>query len=120
MPRAPKHCGRTGCLTRVTGRTYCDQHQTELQNASGWGRGSTRQSRREREQVLAASPTCYLGYAGCTTESTEDDHVIPLSQGGSNDLSNRRGACANCHGIKSRREAARSKRKPGVGALPPP
>ena len=71
-----------------------------------WGRGSTRQSRRERAQVLATWPTCYLAYPGCTGISTEDDHVIPLSQGGTLALTNRRGACHHCHRIKSQREAA--------------
>jgi len=71
-----------------------------------WGRGSTRQSRREREQVLAAWPTCHLRYPGCTIVSTDDDHVIPKSQDGSDDLANRRGACHHCHRIKSQRESA--------------
>lgn len=106
MPRAPKKCGRQGCEVRVVGRTYCPQHAAEAQAPGSWGRGSTRQSRREREQVLAAWPTCYLQYDCCTRVSTEDDHVIPLSQGGSDDLSNRRGACGPCHRRKSQREAA--------------
>ena len=76
-----------------------------------WGRGSTRQSRRERATVLTRWPTCYLRYDGCTVHSTEDDHVIPLSQGGSNALSNRRGACHHCHRIKSQREAAEGKQR---------
>lgn len=74
-----------------------------------WARGSTRQSRRERAIVLARHPTCYLRYPGCTGTSTEDDHVVPLSQGGRNDLANRRGACHHCHHIKSQREAAAGK-----------
>lgn len=75
--------------------------------------GSTRQSRREREQVLVTHPTCYLRYDGCTVISTEDDHIVPLHQGGTNDLSNRAGACHHCHSIKTNREAtaARPTRK---------
>ena len=75
-----------------------------------WGRGSTRQSRRERAIILTRWPVCYLRYDGCTIASTEDDHVVPLSQGGTDSLENRRGACHHCHGIKSRREAAEGKR----------
>jgi 5-methylcytosine-specific restriction protein A len=67
--------------------------------------GSTRQSRRIREIVLAAWPTCYLGYTGCTIVSIEDDHVVPLVQGGSDDLNNRRGVCRNCHRAKTQAEA---------------
>ena len=75
----------------------------------GWARGSTRQSRRERELVLAMWPTCYLSYPGCTIRSAEDDHVTPLSQGGTDALANRRGACENCHRIKSQRESVQGR-----------
>ena len=105
MPRAPKKCGRTDCTARVTGRAYCPTHETEQQTRSGWGRGSTRQSRKLRATVLAASPTCYLNYDGCTILATEDDHIIPLSRGGTDHLSNHAGACHHCHTIKSQREA---------------
>jgi 5-methylcytosine-specific restriction endonuclease McrA len=71
--------------------------------------GSTRRSRKERALILTMWPTCYLRYPGCTVHSTEDDHVIPLSQGGTDALSNRRGACVHCHGIKTRQEAAQAK-----------
>lgn len=64
--------------------------------------------------MLARWPRCNLNYPGCTTESTEDDHVIPKSQGGSDGLDNRRGACAHCHDIKSRREAAAARRAIGA------
>lgn len=74
-----------------------------------WARGSTRQSRRQRAIVLRRDPVCYLHYDGCTIYSTEDDHVIPLSQGGSDHLDNRRGACHRCHRKKSQSEAAQGK-----------
>ncbi|MGI9091555.1 MAG: HNH endonuclease [Gemmatimonadaceae bacterium] len=67
--------------------------------------GSTRASRRTRTLVLHRDPTCYLHYDGCTVTSTDDDHVIPLSQGGTDSLDNRRGACQHCHNIKTQTEA---------------
>jgi 5-methylcytosine-specific restriction endonuclease McrA len=91
------------------GRTYCAEHTLQLRDASSWGRGSTRQSRRERATVLEQHPRCHLGYEGCTLVATEDDHVIPKWRGGSDDLGNRRGACHHCHAIKSRREAAEAR-----------
>jgi 5-methylcytosine-specific restriction protein A len=110
MPRAPKQCGRRGCITLVTGRPYCDTHTTEQwQQQSSWGRGSTRQSRRERMTVLSRDLSCYLKYQGCTGASEEADHVVPLWRGGSPGIENQRGACARCHGIKSRREAAEAR-----------
>jgi 5-methylcytosine-specific restriction enzyme A len=76
-----------------------------MQQRTGWGRGSTRRSRTERAEVLRRWPICYLQYDGCTLTATEDDHVTPLAHGGTDDLSNRRGACHHCHQIKSRRES---------------
>lgn len=73
-----------------------------------WGRGSTRASRTLRARVLAEHPVCYLNYDGCTTVATEDDHIVPLSQGGSDHLSNHAGACHPCHRVKSQREAAQA------------
>lgn len=125
MPRAPKKCGHPGCANRVTAKTYCVVHEKQARDRSTWGRGSTRQSRRERAEVLRRWPTCHLRYEGCTGIATEDDHVIPLSQGGSDDLANRRGACAHCHRIKSQREAAEARatvaiwERPPAGPLPP-
>jgi 5-methylcytosine-specific restriction protein A len=115
MPRAPKKCGRLDCHERVIGTAYCAAHAAERLARSSWGRGSTRQSRKQRAIVLADNPTCYLRYPGCIGVATEDDHVIPISQGGSDDLTNRSGACAHCHRIKSQREAAI-----GRGAEPAP
>ena len=70
-----------------------------------WARGSTRESRKARALVLAAHPLCHLRGPACTLASTEDDHVVPLSQGGTDHLSNRRGACHTCHRAKSQAEA---------------
>lgn len=118
MPRAPKRCGHPGCETRVTAKTYCPEHEAQARDRSSWGRGSTRQSRRERAEVLRRWPTCHLRYDGCTVTSTQDDHVVPLSQGGTDDLANRRGACEHCHRVKSQREAAQARR--AATAWPPP
>lgn len=109
-PRAPKACGRTGCEARVTARTYCPAHQAEHTARSTWGRGSTRSSRAMRATVLRLHPHCYLRFEGCTITSTEDDHVVPLSQGGTDHISNHNGACHHCHDIKSRREATDARR----------
>lgn len=74
-----------------------------------WGRGSTRASRALRTHVLTLWPNCYLHYNGCTGTSTEDDHRTPLSQGGTDHITNHAGACHNCHATKSAREAAQGR-----------
>jgi 5-methylcytosine-specific restriction enzyme A len=115
--RAPKKCGHRDCETRVVGRSYCDQHRAQMLARSTWGRGSTRQSRRERAIVLTREPTCYLHYPGCTGHATEADHVIPLHRGGPPGIENQRGACHPCHLIKTQRETASSR---GATTPPPP
>jgi 5-methylcytosine-specific restriction protein A len=72
--------------------------------------GSTRRSRALRAHVLRTHPTCYLRYPGCTITSTDDEHVIPLSQGGTDDPANHRGACSNCHKIKTQAESRTARR----------
>jgi 5-methylcytosine-specific restriction protein A len=59
--------------------------------------------------VLKLHPVCHLNYDGCTMVSTQDDHVIPLAEGGSDDLSNHAGACESCHDKKMQQEAARGR-----------
>lgn len=72
--------------------------------------GSTRRQRQQRADILARDPICYLAYPGCTGTSTEEDHVIPLHQGGDRwSYSNRRGACHHCHAIKTQRESAQAR-----------
>lgn len=73
--------------------------------AVNWGRGNKGRKRHERAVVLARDPNCYLGLRGCTIISTVDEHVIGRAAGGSDDLSNRRGACKNCNEIKRKAEA---------------
>jgi hypothetical protein len=46
---------------------------------------------------------CELNLVGCTEKYEEVDHWIPSSRGGSEDLSNLRGACSHCNKKKSDR-----------------
>jgi 5-methylcytosine-specific restriction protein A len=82
-------------------------------------KGSTRESRRTRQLVLTMWPHCYLQYPGCTGTSTEDDHVVPFSQGGTDHLTNRRGACHHCHQTKTLQEAATGRRRRRNPTEPP-
>jgi len=47
------------------------------------------------------SGLCEIKLAGCTGEMEEVDHWIPVSRGGSEDISNLRGACSHCNKKKS-------------------
>lgn len=83
-----------------------------------WGRGSTRQQQKLRRYVLDRDPTCKCNGCrqctptGCARPSTDDDHITPVSQGGTDDLANHRGLCHPCHVVKSQAEAAHARHRP--------
>lgn len=94
-PRAPKHCGRSGCPTLVRGRTYCDDHTPEAWSGgltAQQGHGTTRAQRALVAQVLAEEPTC-----ACGAPSTEAGHIVPRSQGGRYVRDNLKGQCRPCN-----------------------
>ena len=74
-------------------------------------RPSSRATRRQRAQVLARDRyTCQMQVPGvCTYVATEDDHIVPLAEGGSDDLNNRRAVCHPCHSLKTKEEARRGR-----------
>ena len=66
-----------------------------------------RRLQRIRYWHLQREPLCRACAAqGLTTEGVEVDHVVPLSQGGADDASNRQTLCAECHRIKTERDLA--------------
>lgn len=52
--------------------------------------------RKNKEIILRTQPLCW-NHAECQSPSTEVDHIIPRSIGGSNRLSNLRGSCLPCN-----------------------
>jgi 5-methylcytosine-specific restriction endonuclease McrA len=58
--------------------------------------------RRNRLIAIEREPTCHWRLPGCTIRSTTGDHVVPVSRGGSNDLSNLVGACFRCNMARGR------------------
>lgn len=75
----------------------------------GWHRTRQRIARRDAN-------TCQLNYRGCwgivrIGKGAHTDHIIPVSQGGSDEDSNLCHACKNCHDLKTAREANVAKPK---------
>lgn len=73
---------------------------------SGWDRRGPRarfSSAQVRIILRRDRRTCYR----CGAEATEADHVVPIAEGGANDLSNGRAICAPCHTEKSNEEQQR-------------
>ncbi len=77
------------------------RHETE-EPTWGQGRGG-RPWRRKRERVLLRDGyICQV--CGRVTRQLEMDHIVPMSQGGSEDEDNLRAICVACHRIKTAKE----------------
>jgi 5-methylcytosine-specific restriction protein A len=68
-----------------------------------------------RLKVLHEEPFC-VGiwpdtHAGERVFTTEVDHIVPLTQGGTNDRANLRGLCRSCNRGKSRDDRAENWRR---------
>lgn len=56
-----------------------------------------------RKRLLRANPLCVMCEAqGRVTAATELDHIVALTNGGTNESSNLQGLCRECHGLKTR------------------
>lgn len=68
-----------------------------------------------RTRILRRDPTCRINYGGCTTVSTDVDHIQP---GAGDHDANLQGACHPCHQLKTQLEA-HAARWPARGAPGP-
>lgn len=113
--RAMQPCLHPGCLEVVRpGERYCGTHRREItkaydrQRGSAAARGYDARWRRLRKQVLSEEPLCRACLAeGRLMPSTDVDHIVPKSQGGTDDRSNLQGLCHKCHSRKTAREDGR-------------
>lgn len=108
MTRARKICSTPGCPQLQP----CTEHQRKP-----WAKSSRRdhlklksgsaQQRRARHVLLKHDGLCHVcGHAG----ADQADHVVPLSEGGADDLSNLRPIHAEpCHREKTAAEAQRAR-----------
>lgn len=53
--------------------------------------------RANRKLILEDSPPCSIRLDCCTGTATTADHIVPVSEGGSNDIENLRPACRQCN-----------------------
>ena len=114
MPtRALNRCKAPNCGKPCAG-AYCEEHKKDPSRpeasydrwrGSAHSRGYNSRGRwgSLRKLVLARDPLCQLHYDGCTRVSTLADHTTPKNAGGDDSEENLQGACAFCHGIKTRK-----------------
>ena len=105
MPRKPKRpCAFPGC-PNLTDKQYCERHE-KLQNKryNKYERSADvnikygRAWRRVRQRYVSAHPLCERCLKeGRMTPVDEVHHIIPVSQGGTNDESNLMSLCKSCH-----------------------
>jgi len=74
-----------------------------------------RAGQRDRAQVLIEEPLCRICIAqGRPTASVVVDHIRPLSEGGTDERSNKQGLCDPCHDAKSAAERAAARQHPSA------
>lgn len=100
----------------ICGVVNCRRHITH-----GWGskrNKATRDAnyvdpayRRNRAIALKREPECHWRLPGCTGRSTQADHLVPVSRGGTNDLGNLVGSCQHCNEARGRHLGNATKRR---------
>ena len=115
MPYKPKTpCRYPGC-PKLSAERFCPQHtQVEDQRYRRYQRDPEINRRygtvwrKIRTRYLDAHTLCEdCLKAGHTTPALEVHHVVPLSHGGSHDVSNLRALCKPCHSRQSARDGDR-------------
>lgn len=118
MPFKPKRpCSCPGCPNLTDGR-FCEEHaKQEAQRYERYHRDPATRKRygrtwkRIRDRHIKAHPLCeQCEKAGRLTPAEEVHHIVPLSQGGSNDVNNLMSLCTSCHSGITAREGGRWKR----------
>lgn len=107
-PTAPlRPCAHPGCgLLVPKGRCILHRRQAELERGSPSARGYGRAHQAMRTRVFREEPTC----AGCGADgqpTDHADHIVPRSQGGTDERENYQRLCASCNARKARAEGGR-------------
>lgn len=107
MPaRAPKFCANAECGNLVpAGQRYCPECEQPWKTSQSTpsSRSADAKWRKTQRFVLKRdNHRCRIHYVDtCIGVATEVDHIIPVSQGGTDHPSNLQAACRPCHLAKS-------------------
>jgi 5-methylcytosine-specific restriction protein A len=92
--------------------------------ALSWSRQSSssdvrlrgRKLQQAREELFRRNPYCvHCKAKGIARIATERDHIINLASGGTDDIDNTQGLCADCHKAKTQSESNRAR---GIASKP--
>ena len=114
-PKALRVCRKLGCQ-ELTRSSFCEAHKDEEEKRKRemWKRtnanrpssaklGYGRRWQRLRKMQLAREPLC----RECDGIATQVDHIVPKSEGGTDDQENLQSLCHSCHSRKTAREMRR-------------
>jgi 5-methylcytosine-specific restriction protein A len=104
MVRAAKACTDPSCPNTQP----CPTHQRQPWQGHNGRHGRMRSGSRE-QKINRAVMLRDEGLCECGALASQVDHVIPLSEGGSDGMENRRAICDPCHAEKTARESARGR-----------
>src|SRR5688572_14510636 len=115
MPYAPKrYCAQPGCSHLVPCPVHVRTPFRSPTHAAPKRITGTR-LQRLRRQLFERTPLCVLcEQAGRVTIATVRDHIIPLSQGGSENDANCQALCWDCNELKRREEISHGMIRWGV------
>lgn len=114
MPKMPpKACSKPGCLAYAVRNGRCISHRllykpwASNQGKSRHERGYDSRWYRIRKMIMVRD-----GYLckpcqreGMLTKADEVDHIVPKSQGGTDDVANLEAICKCCHKVKTQSES---------------
>ncbi|MDD4019208.1 MAG: HNH endonuclease signature motif containing protein [Kiritimatiellae bacterium] len=115
MPQKPKRpCSYPGCPELTDGR-FCVAHtKKESQRYERYDRDPEKNKRygsswrKIRAAFIKANPLCVrCQQEGRLTPAREVHHIIPLRDGGTNDINNLMALCRSCHSEITAREGGR-------------
>ena len=115
MPLKPKRpCSYPGCPELTDGR-FCEAHaKKESQRYERYDRDPEKNKRygsswrKIRAAFIKANPLCVrCQQDGRLTPAREVHHIIPLRDGGTNDINNLMALCRSCHSEITAREGGR-------------
>lgn len=115
---APKPCKHPGCAALVASGGYCEAHKlaapgsfADRSRGSRHERGYGAQWDKLRLSVMArdAGLCVPCRKSGKISVATAVDHIVPKSQGGTDEKGNLQAICAECHRAKTARESARGR-----------
>lgn len=116
MANRPKYpCRHGACAALLDYPGYCEKHARSWEKrADSPKRITGRRLQKMREQLFRDHPLCAECLRhGRITPATQRDHIVPLTEGGTDDTSNEQGLCDDCHEVKSQREALRARTRRG-------